>query len=59
MNQGLPIGPICNFNEAAMEATINPEITDYYYFIANVNTGDMYFAKTYEEHQYNIDHYMY
>ncbi|MBQ2214354.1 MAG: endolytic transglycosylase MltG [Erysipelotrichaceae bacterium] len=59
VNQGLPIGPICNFNEAAMEATINPEITDYYYFIANVNTGDMYFAKTYEEHQYNIDHYMY
>ena len=58
-NLGLPIGPICNFNEAALDATVNPEKTDYYYFIANVNTGDMYFAKTLEEHQYNIDHYMY
>lgn len=58
-NLGLPIGPICNFNEDALEATVNPADTSYYYFIANVNTGEMYFAETQAEHQYNIDHYMY
>ena len=59
MYEGLPVGPICNPNENAINAALNPTASDYYYFIANVNTVDMYFAKTFSEHQYNIDHYMY
>ena len=59
MYEGLPIGPICNPNENAINAALNPTASNYYYFIANINTGDMYFAETFSQHQYNIDHYMY
>ena len=45
----LPIGPICNPSIESIEAVLNPEIGDYYYFVADKN-GKTYFSKTYEEH---------
>lgn len=56
--KGLPIGPILNPGENAIEATLNPTASDYLYFVADVyGNGDMHFAKTYEEHQANIEKY--
>ncbi len=51
---GLPAGALCNPGIAAIEAVLYPEESDYYYFYANVDTGETYFAHTYEEHQANI-----
>jgi UPF0755 protein len=51
---GLPAGPICNPSSEAIEAAINPKDTDYYYFCHDSETGEAYYASTYEEHQYNL-----
>ncbi|MGY3724331.1 UPF0755 protein [Granulicatella balaenopterae] len=48
--KGLGPGPFNNPGEQAIAATINPDNTDYYYFLADINTKKVYFAKTYEEH---------
>lgn len=55
---GLPVGPVCNPNETAIEAALNPTASDYYYFVADLSTGKTYFAKTYEEHLRNVDKYL-
>lgn len=47
--EGLPVGPIANPGEEAIEAAINPEETDYLYFGVN-SSGKHTFSKTYEEH---------
>ncbi|MEK3890634.1 endolytic transglycosylase MltG [Bacillus sp. FSL K6-3431] len=49
-NQGLPPGPIANAGEASIEAALNPEKSDYLYFLAEYGTGDVYYAKTLDEH---------
>lgn len=54
---GLPLGPICNPSLDAILATANPTASDYYYFIADRN-GVVHFAKTYQEHQQNIEKYL-
>ncbi|UOY94503.1 endolytic transglycosylase MltG [Ectobacillus sp. JY-23] len=46
---GLPVGPIANAGEPSMKAALDPEQTDYYYFLAALN-GEVFFAKTLEEH---------
>lgn len=54
---GLPPGPIENAGTAALEAVLSPNETNYLYFMAEVKTGKVYFASTYEEHLQNIaDH---
>ena len=50
MNGKLPVGPICNPSSSAIESAINPEISDYYYFVSD-KTGKTYFTKNYNEHQ--------
>lgn len=48
---GLPPGPICNPGEAAIQAALNPEQHDYYYFAVNPDgSGTHHFSKTYKEH---------
>ena len=43
----------------AIKAVLEPEQTDYMYFIADVyGDGTVYFASTYEEHCENIDKYL-
>ncbi|MGN0624366.1 MAG: endolytic transglycosylase MltG [Oscillospiraceae bacterium] len=52
--QGLPAGPICNPGLDAINAVLEPDTTDYYYFCNNLETGKSYFAKTLEEHEKNL-----
>ncbi|GEL77502.1 endolytic transglycosylase MltG [Tenuibacillus multivorans] len=47
---GLPIGPIANFHENALQAALYPEEHDYLYFVAGYD-GNVYYAESYEEHQ--------
>lgn len=52
--KGLPAGPICNPGMASVNAALNPDKTDYLYFV--ISTEPPYesrFAATYEEHQKN------
>ena len=57
-NTGLMIGPVDSPSLSAIEATVNPASTDYYYFVADVNTGIVYYAETYEDHEANVEKYV-
>jgi len=48
-NTGLPPGPISNAGKVSIEAALDPEQTDFYYFLATPE-GDVIFTKTLEEH---------
>ena len=50
---GLPPGAICNPGIEAIDAVLEDFKSDYFYFIANINTGQTYFAETLEEHEEN------
>lgn len=47
--KGLPPTPICNPGLAALQAVLQPEVTDYYYFVAR-GDGRSQFSKTLAEH---------
>lgn len=46
---GLPVGPICNVSLQSIDAALNPSKTNYLYFYADLATGKVYFAETYQE----------
>lgn len=48
-NTGLPVGPICNPSIESIDATLNPEDNNYYYFVADCE-GEVYLTKTSAEH---------
>lgn len=52
--KGLPAGPICNPGLDAINAVLNPEQTEYYFFCNNLDTGKAYYAKTNAEHEKNL-----
>ena len=52
---GLPPGAICNPGLDAIEAVLYPATTDYFYFCANVNTKEIFYAVTLEEHNANLE----
>ena len=52
--EGLPPGPICSPGEAAMEAVLRPDGSDYYYFVSR-NNGTHVFSKTLREHTRAVD----
>ncbi|MCA1056245.1 endolytic transglycosylase MltG [Rossellomorea aquimaris] len=47
--KGLPPGPIANAGISSIEAALQPDDTDYYYFLASSN-GSVYYSETLEEH---------
>jgi UPF0755 protein len=59
-SRGLPPGPICTPGLASLQAALNPDTQDgYLYFLGkNDGSGDLVFAKKYEDHLHNIQLYL-
>lgn len=55
--RGLPPGPISNPGLAAIKAALQPQETDYWYYLTGTD-GKMHYAKTIEEHNANIANYL-
>ena len=49
-NYGVGPGPYNSPSEDAIVAALEPANTDYLYFLADIHTKEIYYAKTYEEH---------
>lgn len=54
---GLPAGPISNPGMEALYAAMNPESTNYYYYVLNPETGKHEFSTTYSAHQALVEKY--
>ena len=57
-NTGYGPGPFDNPSEQAINAVLNPEPNNYLYFVADINTGKVYFAETYDEHNELTEKYV-
>jgi len=57
LNTGLPITPISNTTADVMEGTWNTPASVFDYYLHGLD-GNLYTAKTYEEHQANIQKYL-
>ena len=53
-NSGLPPTPICNPGLSSLDAALDPEDTAYYYFVLDKEANEHVFARTYAEHQRNL-----
>jgi UPF0755 protein len=53
---GLPPGPIASPGRASLAAVVEPEASEFIYFVSR-NDGSHVFAKTYREHVNNVNHY--
>lgn len=51
-NAGLPPGPICNPGLDALESALNPQASDYYFYLHD-DQGKIYYARNLEEHKVN------
>lgn len=55
-NKGLPPGPISNPGLASIQAALEPEASEYYFYVTKKDGSQGHlFAKTYEEHLANIE----
>lgn len=54
---GLPIGPISNPGDAAIEAALNPQENPYFYYLTTPD-GTVVYARTNEEHALNKARYL-
>ena len=58
-HEGLPPGPISNPGRASIEATLSPDNSDYFFFVAtSKGSTEHAFAKTMAEHQKNVAKYV-
>lgn len=55
---GFGPGPFNNPGEAAIEAVLNPLENNYYYFVADLATGKVYFSETLDEHNVLVEQYV-
>lgn len=53
-NAGLVPGPITNPGLSSIEAALNPENTDYYYYVLDPSAGNHLFASSASEHEANV-----
>ena len=56
-SKGLPGVPIGNPGLKAIEAALNPQTSSYLYYLHDKN-GNIYYAKTFAEHEINIKKYL-
>jgi len=54
---GLPPTPIGNPGLMAIKAVIQPEVTDYFFYITDTE-GDFHYAETLNQHNRNVDMYL-
>lgn len=58
-HEGLPPGPVSNPGRASIAATISPDGSDYFYFVAtSKNSRNHAFARTAAEHERNVQKYV-
>ena len=55
--KGLPPTPICNPGLVSIEAVVYPQDSDYWFYLSD-KKGQMYYARTVEEHNSNIQKYL-
>ncbi len=55
--KGLPLVPISNPGLTSLEAAFNPTPTDYLYYLSDLS-GNIYYAKTFAEHEQNRIKYL-
>ena len=49
MNGKLPVGPISTISKGSLDAAFNPSISEYIYFIANIETKETFFYEKYSD----------
>ncbi len=54
---GLPAGPIANPGMAAILAAMEPDSTNYYYYVLNPETNLHEYSRTYSEHMAKVNQY--
>jgi UPF0755 protein len=54
-NKGLPPGPINSPSLSALKATLEPEDTDFLFFVSDPKTGETFFNETLEEHDKKVE----
>jgi len=52
--QGIPPGPICNPGAYSLYAALDPNDTNYHYFLYDVTVSQHLFSATYDEHQQKV-----
>lgn len=58
MYDGLPPGPINSPSLMSIESVIYPEWNNFYYFVADLDTGEVYYSSTIEEHDALVEEYV-
>ena len=57
MYQGLPAGPISNPGMTSLLAAMNPDSTNYYFYVLNPETKQHEYSRTYAEHDALVQRY--
>lgn len=52
--EGLPVGPIASPGLRSIQAALNPDDTNYYYFLAVADGSQNLFSETFEEHNQKL-----
>lgn len=55
---GLPPGPISNPGLVSLRATVHPEDSPYYYYLTTLDTGEVIYAETNDQHNANKRKYL-
>lgn len=58
LNRGLPPGPISNPGKSAVFAAVNPQKSEYFYYLSDPKTKKTIFSKTLDEHIENRSKYL-
>lgn len=58
VHTGYGPGPFNNPSEEAIQAVLDPTSNNYYYFVADIHTQEVYFAETYEQHMQLVEQYV-